>query len=516
MRCNWLIPAAMALTTVAPFAATPKISVGGEHMLLLKSDGTVWAWGRNQYAQAGTGKSTSGVPTKLEGLSGVVDIAANGSNSLALKADGTVWAWGSRSWGITGPDGSNASTPTQVTGLAQQVFLASAHGGTGFSIDTAGKVWAWGRDSYAELGSGKTNSGNYPEPRLVPSLSNVVKVVTADNHALALKADGSMVAWGEDAKDTALAGLAYGYIPPTAVNKVASAADVEISPVNSIGVSYALNADGSVQGWGDSSSGLLVCGQTTSTTQPYTITGLPKIAQIAGGSGFTLFLSASGQALACGQNSDGQLGDGTKVDIGNSTGKKGPVAVTGLPSTAGSLIQLSAGSGAAAALDRAGNVYTWGKRLSGISGEGSADLTGSNLSAIQIGINAGALADAPPTYAGTQNGTLSSATVDVGVSVAPADVGKTGQIYVGVVFPNGLLYLFGANGALSAFDPSLPIPSVYSGALPARFPLNLAQKANLFGLTGLALVVGYGRGVGVASDNDMLTSQHYAIPLVLN
>jgi alpha-tubulin suppressor-like RCC1 family protein len=60
------------------------IAAGGFHSLALKSDGTVVAWGYNDFGQ-------STVPA---GLSGVVAIAGGWFHSLALKSDGTVVAWG--------------------------------------------------------------------------------------------------------------------------------------------------------------------------------------------------------------------------------------------------------------------------------------------------------------------------------------------------------------------------------------------------------------------------------------
>ena len=74
----------------------PKIAAGGVHSLALRSDGTVWAWGRNSFGQLGDNTNTNrNVPVMVQGLSGVSAISAGDGHSLALKSDGTVWAWGS-------------------------------------------------------------------------------------------------------------------------------------------------------------------------------------------------------------------------------------------------------------------------------------------------------------------------------------------------------------------------------------------------------------------------------------
>ena len=74
------------------------IAGGGWYSLALKNDGTVWAWGRNQFGQLGDGTNINrNTPVQVQNLSGVIAIAASsaaGEHSLALKSDGTLWAWG--------------------------------------------------------------------------------------------------------------------------------------------------------------------------------------------------------------------------------------------------------------------------------------------------------------------------------------------------------------------------------------------------------------------------------------
>lgn len=95
-------PAAPLFTARTVPAAVPGlglatgISAGGEHVLALLDDGTVWAWGVNRMGQLGLGTQTQRerVPQRVQGLSEVVLVSAGSQHSLALKSDGTVWAWG--------------------------------------------------------------------------------------------------------------------------------------------------------------------------------------------------------------------------------------------------------------------------------------------------------------------------------------------------------------------------------------------------------------------------------------
>src|SRR6185436_9930746 len=102
-------------TPVAVSGLTGVVSISGgwRHSLALKSDGTVRAWGLNDYGQLGDGTTTVAV----SGLTGVIAISAGYAHSLALKSDGTVWAWGLNNWGQLGigsADGDAHPTPVAV------------------------------------------------------------------------------------------------------------------------------------------------------------------------------------------------------------------------------------------------------------------------------------------------------------------------------------------------------------------------------------------------------------------
>src|SRR5215208_1144181 len=97
------------------------IAGGFYHSLALKNDGTVWAWGSNKYSQLGDGTTTtnSSTPVQVSGLSDVKAISSGGYHGLALKNDGTLWAWGRNDYGQLGDDTTTQrNTPVQVRGLS--------------------------------------------------------------------------------------------------------------------------------------------------------------------------------------------------------------------------------------------------------------------------------------------------------------------------------------------------------------------------------------------------------------
>ncbi|WP_374352871.1 RCC1 domain-containing protein, partial [Chitinimonas sp.] len=129
---------------------------GDSHSLGLKRDGSLWAWGSNQYGQLGSGGTTgeqSGSPTAVLVGSGFSRIAAGLNHNLALKPDGSLWAWGNNEYGQVG-DGSGAtfvSKPVQI-GSGFKAISAGNHQSLGIKLD--GSLWGWGDLDYG-LGNGQ-------------------------------------------------------------------------------------------------------------------------------------------------------------------------------------------------------------------------------------------------------------------------------------------------------------------------------------------------------------------------
>lgn len=501
------------ITPLFGYATEPRISVGGDHMLLLKADGTLWSWGRNPWGQLGLNNTdTKNVPTQIPGATGFIDVVARETYSLGLKADGTVWAWGDNSDGRIGPYNNRAKIPVQVTGLSSIQAIDASWGYTSYAIGFDGKLWAWGDDDYGQLGSGRANVGNFPIPTPI-GLANIKQVASSSSHTLALSSNGVVMGWGDNRYGVLGVSTVGNVVAPGLVNglqDVKAIADVDI---NIEGGHFALRKDGSVWSWGDSN--FIDCGQKRKQASDYNIptkiNNLAPVKHISGGVDHVLFVTDAGSVAGCGVNSDGQLGDGTRNDTESGDGHVGPRFANGLVD----ITWAAAGHKTSAAISANGSVYTWGQTAYGVSGTGSdSSTTINNLTAVKLNINAGQAATYPAVYAGTQSAQLGNTTLDVGFAPAAAHVGANGRIYLALLSPNGQLLFLNANGNWMPFSAN-SVAYMYEGKLPRSLPIH-AGAGDYSKLNGVTIFMGYGVGSGSQADNDMLQKMRYAAVLTLS
>jgi YD repeat-containing protein len=180
------------------FTNVKSIAAGTDHTIALKNDGTVWAWGYNGEGQLGvvTATDRSLVPIQVTGLSDIASIAVHYHHSYAVKSDGSVWAWGNNDWGQLGvADGTldPQPVPIQITALSNVASIDSGNRHV-VALKKDGTVVVWGENSLYQLGDNTLSATATPVS--VASLSGVIAISAGGFHTAVLKDDGTVWAWG--------------------------------------------------------------------------------------------------------------------------------------------------------------------------------------------------------------------------------------------------------------------------------------------------------------------------------
>lgn len=164
------------------------ISAGARHTLALKKDGTVWAWGDNRNSQLGINSAISQktTPVQIPMVADITKIDAGYYDNVVLKRDGTAWAWGGADYySFYGWE------PYQFKGV-EDIRQVSSGSGKVLAVKKDGTVWRWERNSI--------NGGDQEKfiTKQVEGLNDVISVFSGAGHDLAIKSDKTVWAWGSN------------------------------------------------------------------------------------------------------------------------------------------------------------------------------------------------------------------------------------------------------------------------------------------------------------------------------
>ena len=220
-----------------------------------------------------------------------------------------------------------------------------AAGGThSLAVRADGTVWAWGDNSRGQLGS--RDAPVAPFPVAVPGVADAVAVAAGVDFSLALTSDGSLWAWG--ANEAGQLGDA------STTDRAVPAPVVGLPPILAVAAGrahvLALTMEGEVWAWGENARGQLGEEPTPPRATPAPVPGLPAVRALAAGGNHSLALAVDGTVWAWGANGRGQLGDGTRRS------RYQPAGIAGLAA----VVDIAAGRQHSLAVQADGRVWQWG------------------------------------------------------------------------------------------------------------------------------------------------------------
>lgn len=172
------------------------VSTGIDHSIAIKSDGTLWVWGANSSGQLGDGTTeTRYVPVRISTGGSIPETAAkiaraSFQHTAVVKSDGSLWAWGYNGNGQVGNGTSVMQLRPVLIGTDyEQIGLGDDHS---LAIKSDGSLWAWGSNATGQLGNGTTTSSAVP----LQVGTGYKNVRAGSAHSVAIRDDGSLWSWG--------------------------------------------------------------------------------------------------------------------------------------------------------------------------------------------------------------------------------------------------------------------------------------------------------------------------------
>jgi alpha-tubulin suppressor-like RCC1 family protein len=282
----------------------------------IKTDGTLWTWGQNNYGQLGLNDQVNkSSPVQVGALTNWSQVSSADLNFVAIKTDGTLWTWGYNNAGQLGlSDVSNRSSPVQV---GSGTTWSSIDGGswTTIATKTDGTLWAWGSNDFGQLGQ---NDRVYRSSPVQVGSGTTWSKISIDGgycHVAATKTDGTLWLWGDNSYGAL--GLNSTAVPRSSPVQVAGTtwSQISVSQYHTI----ATKTDGTLWGWGRNTQGTLGLNVTSSRSSPTQIGSGTTWSLVSIGTYTTAATKTDGTLWAWGQNNRGQLGLNDQVNKSSPT-----------------------------------------------------------------------------------------------------------------------------------------------------------------------------------------------------
>jgi alpha-tubulin suppressor-like RCC1 family protein len=514
--------------------------VGGRnHAIGLKEDGSAHAWGSNEFGQLGDGTLVNkSSPVSVQGNHSFAELAPASDHNIGIKEDGTIYTWGRNDFGQLGFSAPSDATeedlqdlgyPCDEYTLTELPWMFDGNiSGVGQVLERAtGTIFTWGSGVLGNHGQGLGFGGvNTSNPSSVLGGHNWTGMGLGSNHMIGITADGDVYGWGNNSYGQLGTGNHTGYdVPqqalalPGGIKAMHPDTTWMCRGCNKHGLacggdefSLFIGEDKQVYGMGRNSNvrgGVLGNGTYTDRSSPVSAMIGRPFGEIACGESASYGIAWSwdqgieestdwgrgaqvllGQVFATGQNTYGELGDGT------TTSKNSPVPVGLYPNTyyasrigAGSGFACGLASNAGGSLEKpSGLISCWGRNFYGQLGDGTTTNKSSPVSVygfktftdFSCGSNHVCAIDANDgsmwCWGRGTWGQLGTGAYNISNSSPVSVLGNRSYISVGVIansscgmLENGDIYCWG-RGSLSGISTSYNSPVLIPAISPARVP----------------------------------------------
>ncbi len=356
----------------SPTGGEALISAGAHHTCGLVVDtGRVKCWGNNDYGQLGNRTTVSSTtPLEVSGITTAVSISAGSNHTCAVLADHTLRCWGEGAWGQLGNGATaNASTPVRVSGIASATAVSAGDAHTCALLAT-GAVRCWGNNSFGQLGNG-SSTVTFTTPVKVLGVATAASIGLGSAHSCATLADGGARCWGDNSYGQLGDGTTTSRRTPVAVSSLSGAQTVDGGGMHSC----ATLASGALSCWGYNAVGQLGNGTLSSSLVPVAVLDIDGATGVSAGSWHTCASLDDGTAWCWGMNMEGQIGSDSAQPM-NPT----PLQVQGLSNTQ----TVTAGGAHSCAVLTDDTAKCWGNNSNGQLGDGTTDASSVPVSVVQF------------------------------------------------------------------------------------------------------------------------------------
>jgi alpha-tubulin suppressor-like RCC1 family protein len=347
-------PAKITATDVPSSNTFVSVDSGNCHELAIATDGRLFGWGCDLGRLGGGNNASLMIPfpalvcgnnTQECFANRYTSVAAGGDFSVALASDGSLWSFGAN-W--TGQLGDNTVQdhyfPTRVdtsnVGSSNAWIAVDAADRHALGITADGRLWAWGNNDFGQLGLGSTGTSRL-RPTQVGTATDWVSVAAGTFHTVAIKADGSLWAWGLN--DQRQINGAGGTV--SAPVRIGTATDWTVVSAGYCH-SVALKRNGTAYAWGCNDGGQLGTNNVTPSASPTRVCNDSSkgcfsnhYVAVSSGAGHSVALKDDGTVWSWGDNSHGELGTGNTtrslLPISSNAGSSALIGAvtTSVPST---------------------------------------------------------------------------------------------------------------------------------------------------------------------------------------